>query len=127
MYPTTASHRPQHVLRGGHPGDGVCSGFRLHTHRKAAIVCVRCCQQLQDRYCCAGGLLYCGKNPRNPDREVRLACRNDFRQSHLLDKIIPTIEEVLAEGEMERPKAHGEEVEIAIPHMEGLGDVGHHG
>jgi CRISPR-associated protein Cas1 len=66
-----------------------------------------------------------GKNPRNPEREVRLACRDTFRQSHLLDKIIPTIEEVLAAGEMERPKAHDEAVEIAIPNKEGFGDAGY--
>jgi len=42
-----------------------------------------------------------------------------------LDKIIPTIEEVLAAGEVERPKAHEEAVEIAIPNREGLGDAGH--
>ena len=66
-----------------------------------------------------------GKNPRNPEREVRLACRDAFRQSHILDKIIPTIEEVLAAGEVERPKAHEEAGEIAIPNKEGLGDAGY--
>ncbi|MDD2271962.1 MAG: type I-E CRISPR-associated endonuclease Cas1e [Desulfuromonadaceae bacterium] len=67
------------------------------------------------------------KNPRNPEREVRLACRDAFRQSHLLDKIIPTIEEVLAAGEIERPKAHEEAVEMAIPNKEGIGDAGYRG
>lgn len=67
------------------------------------------------------------KNPHNPEREVRLACRDAFRQSKLLDKIIPTIEEVLAAGEVERPKAHEEAVEIAIPNKGGLGDAGHRG
>ena len=66
-----------------------------------------------------------GKNPHNPEREVRLACRDAFRQSHILDKIIPTIEEVLAAGEVERPKAHEEAVEMAIPNKEGLGDAGY--
>ncbi|MDA8431294.1 MAG: type I-E CRISPR-associated endonuclease Cas1e [Geobacteraceae bacterium] len=65
-----------------------------------------------------------GKNPHNPEREVRLACRDAFRQSKMLDKIIPVIEEVLAAGEMERPKAHEEAVEMAIPNKEGLGDAG---
>jgi CRISPR-associated protein Cas1 len=67
------------------------------------------------------------KKPHNPEREVRLACRDAFRQSKLLDKIIPTIEEVLAAGEMEKPKAHEEAVDIAIPNKEGIGDAGHRG
>jgi CRISPR-associated protein Cas1 len=67
------------------------------------------------------------KKPRDPEREVRLACRDIFRQSHLLEKIIPTIEEVLAAGEMERPKATVESVEMAIPNKEGIGDAGHRG
>jgi CRISPR-associated protein Cas1 len=56
-----------------------------------------------------------------------LACRDSFRQSGLLKRIIPTIEEVLAAGELERPKPHEEAVEIAIPNKEGLGDAGHRG
>jgi CRISPR-associated protein Cas1 len=68
-----------------------------------------------------------GKNPRNPEREVRLACRDAFRQSKLLDKIIPTIEEVLAAGGIEKPKAHEEAVDIAIPNKEVFGDAGYRG
>lgn len=67
------------------------------------------------------------KNPKEPERNVRLACRDAFRQSRLLHRIIPAIEEVLAAGEMERPKAHEEAVPIAIPNKEGLGDAGHRG
>lgn len=67
------------------------------------------------------------KNPKDPERDVRLACRDAFRQSRLLHRIIPAIEEVLAAGEMERPKAHEEAVPIAIPNKEGLGDAGHRG
>lgn len=68
-----------------------------------------------------------GRNPREPEREVRLACRDSFRQSGVLRRIIPTIEEVLAAGELERPKPHEEAVEIAIPNKESLGDAGHRG
>jgi CRISP-associated protein Cas1 len=68
-----------------------------------------------------------GRNPREPEREVRLACRDSFRQSGVLKRIIPTIEEVLAAGELERPKPHEEAVEIAIPNKESLGDAGHRG
>ncbi len=67
------------------------------------------------------------KHPRNPEREVRLACRDAFRQSKILHRIIPTIEEVLAAGEVERPKAHEEAVDMAIPNKEGIGDAGHRG
>ncbi|OGQ98397.1 MAG: subtype I-E CRISPR-associated endonuclease Cas1, partial [Deltaproteobacteria bacterium RIFOXYD12_FULL_55_16] len=44
-----------------------------------------------------------GRNPSNPEREVRLACRDAFRQSGLLKRIIPTIEQVLAAGELSPP------------------------
>ncbi len=63
----------------------------------------------------------------NPEREVRLACRDAFRQSRLLHRIIPTIEEVLAAGEIPLPPAHEEAVQIAIPNKEELGDAGHRG
>lgn len=67
------------------------------------------------------------KNPHNPERQVRIACRDAFRQTKLLRQIIPKIEEVLAAGEIERPKDHTEAVEIAIPNKEGVGDAGHRG
>jgi CRISPR-associated protein Cas1 len=65
------------------------------------------------------------KKPGNPEREVRLACRDSFRQSRLLDRIIPTIEEVLAAGELTKPEAPAESVAPAIPNKEGIGDAGH--
>lgn len=65
------------------------------------------------------------KNPIDPERQVRLACRDIFRQSRLLDKIIPTIEEVLAAGGTVKPMAHDEAVPLAIPNKESLGDAGH--
>ncbi len=63
----------------------------------------------------------------NPEREVRLACRDSFRQSRLLDRIIPTIEEVLAAGGLPKPEAPAESVAPAIPNKEGIGDAGHRG
>lgn len=65
------------------------------------------------------------KKPRDPEREVRLACRDSFRQTKLLQRIIPTIEQVLAAGGVERPRPHEEAVDMAIPNKEGLGDAGH--
>lgn len=67
------------------------------------------------------------RSPANPEREVRIACREAFRQTRLLHRIIPTIEEVLSAGEIEIPKPHEEAVPIAIPNKEGIGDVGHRG
>jgi CRISPR-associated protein Cas1 len=65
------------------------------------------------------------KEPANPEREVRLACRDVFRQTHLLKKIIPLIEDVLAAGGLAPPEAPEESVEPAIPNPESLGDAGH--
>ncbi len=67
------------------------------------------------------------KKPQEPEREVRIACRDAFRQARVLHRIIPTIEEILAAGEMEVPKPPEEAVEIAIPNKEGIGDAGHRG
>jgi len=68
-----------------------------------------------------------GRNPSNPEREVRLACRDAFRQSGLLKRIIPTIEQVLAAGELSPPVFPEESVAPAIPNKEQLGDVGYRG
>jgi CRISPR-associated protein Cas1 len=67
------------------------------------------------------------KKPQQPEREVRVACRDAFRQSRILGRIIPIIEEILHAGELEKPKPHEEAVEIAIPNKEGMGDAGHRG
>jgi len=65
------------------------------------------------------------KNPRNPEREVRLACRDVFRKTKILGKLIPLIEEVLSAGEMHPPEAPKESVPPAILTEKGLGDAGH--
>lgn len=67
------------------------------------------------------------RKPNDPEREVRIACRDAFRQSKILARIIPTIEEILHAGGLERPKPHEEAVEMAIPNKEGIGDAGHRG
>ncbi|WP_072325592.1 type I-E CRISPR-associated endonuclease Cas1e [Marinospirillum alkaliphilum] len=63
--------------------------------------------------------------PTYPDREVRLACRDIFRTTHLLARLIPLIEEVLAAGEIEPPPPPSDAQPIAIPEPESLGDAGH--
>lgn len=65
------------------------------------------------------------RSPAKPDREVRQACRDIFRETRLLKKIIPTIEEVLAAGEIEPPEPPEESVPPAIPNPESIGDEGH--
>lgn len=67
------------------------------------------------------------RRPFDPEREVRIACRDSFRQTRLLKRIIPTIEEVLAAGGVEIPKPPEEAVEPAIPNKENIGDAGHRG
>lgn len=67
------------------------------------------------------------KKPFSPERHVRLACRDAFRKTKLLKRIIPTIEEVLTAGEFSVPKPFEESVEPAIPNKESMGDAGHRG
>lgn len=64
-------------------------------------------------------------NRSEPERETRLYCRNSFRKHNLLERIIPTIEEILAAGGVTIPDAHGEAMPIAIPNKEQTGDAGH--
>jgi CRISP-associated protein Cas1 len=65
------------------------------------------------------------KAPPQPERVVRLACRDAFRETKLLGKIIPLIEEVLTAGGLEPPKPPKESVAPAIKETEGMGDAGH--
>ena len=65
------------------------------------------------------------KKPTQAEREVRLACRDVFRETKLLGKIIPLIEQVLAAGGMEPPKPPKEAVPPAIKETGRLGDAGH--
>lgn len=65
------------------------------------------------------------KSPAEPEREVRLACRDLFRSDKLLGRIIPLIEEVLAAGGINPPEAPPESVPPAIPNPESHGDAGH--
>lgn len=63
--------------------------------------------------------------PPNPERAVRIACRDAFRQSRLLERIIPDIEDILAAGEITRPEPPEESVGPAIPNPNTIGDAGH--
>jgi CRISPR-associated protein Cas1 len=65
--------------------------------------------------------------PHSPERAVRIACRDAFRQGRIMHRIIPTIEQVLAAGELSLPKMPEESVAPAIPNKEQIGDAGHRG
>ncbi len=64
-------------------------------------------------------------NPHNPEQQVRVACRDVFRQTRLLEKIIPGIEEMLAAGEITPPERFDEQIAPAIPNTLSIGDAGH--
>lgn len=61
----------------------------------------------------------------NPEQQVRIACRDVFRESRLLERIIPGIEEMLSAGGIEPPEPAADAVLPAIPNTEAIGDAGH--
>lgn len=61
------------------------------------------------------------------ERAVRLACRDSFRATGLLSKIIPGIEEVLKAGDLPVPEPSSEALGPAFDDGPGGGDVGHRG
>lgn len=63
-------------------------------------------------------------HPAEPDKEVRLACRDIFRSTKLTGKLIPLIEEVLSAGEIEPPQPLPDMLPPAIPEPESMGDKG---
>jgi CRISPR-associated protein Cas1 len=67
------------------------------------------------------------RGPSNAEQEVRLACRDVFRTTKLLDRIIPGIDEMLAAGGVEAPAAAPEQILPVIPTERPLGDAGHRG
>lgn len=66
-------------------------------------------------------------SPRSPERKVRQACRDVFRESKLLDRLIPMINEVLSAAGEAPPKPAPEAIPPAIPNKKNLGDDGHRG
>ena len=62
---------------------------------------------------------------RDVARDVRLGCRDMFREQKLLRRIIPVMEEILAAAGQSLPPAHPEAVPVAFPDKKGLGDAGH--
>lgn len=65
------------------------------------------------------------KGTKRADRDVRIACRDSFRKTRLLKKIIPTIEETLAAGDIQPPPPPEDAQPPAIPEPVPEGDIGH--
>lgn len=59
------------------------------------------------------------------ERAVRLACRDSFRESGLLSKIVPGIEEVLKAGDLPIPEPPAEALGPAFEDTPRSGDAGH--
>lgn len=72
------------------------------------------------------GLAQKGRIDMPLEREVRLACRNSFRRTGLLGRIIPGIDEVLDAGGVARPEPPKEALGPAFEE-EQSGDDGHRG
>lgn len=60
----------------------------------------------------------------NDERDVRLKCRDMFRKTRLLERIIPDIEAILLASGVDAPEDSGV-VGPAFPGIKGLGDAGH--
>jgi CRISPR-associated protein Cas1 len=68
-----------------------------------------------------------GRRVDDPVAEVRRRCRDAFRRSGLLGRLVPLIEEVLAAGGLPVPEAAPEAQPVAFEGPEGIGDDGHRG
>lgn len=65
------------------------------------------------------------RDPTDPDRMTRLACRDMFREKKILKRIIPMIDEVLSAGGLELPEKPDDSQPVAIEDRQGIGDVGY--
>ena len=72
----------------------------------------------------AGRIAKGGNQDIPPERAVRLECRDMFRKTNLLERIIPTIGQMLSAGGLEEPKEAPEGMPPAIKE-DTIGDDGH--
>lgn len=71
-----------------------------------------------------------GQSDGPPERQVRIACREAFRKSGLLEKIIPDIGDILLAGGLIPPdeaETAPEAIDPVIPAQKASGDDGHRG
>jgi len=73
------------------------------------------------------GLAAKGKLGGDPVGETRRSCRDIFRKTNLLERLIPGIEEMLSAGGLPVPENAPEAMPVAFEDPEGLGDAGHRG
>jgi len=66
-------------------------------------------------------------DPEHPERVVRHRCRDAFRRTRIVERLIPLIDKVLAGGGIDPPGKPSEALDPAIPEEKKLGDVGHRG
>jgi CRISPR-associated protein Cas1 len=64
---------------------------------------------------------------KDPVRETRIACRDSFRKSRLLEKVIPDIEAILSAGGLDRPEPPADAVGPAFADPAGSGEEGQRG
>jgi CRISPR-associated protein Cas1 len=64
-------------------------------------------------------------NPENIEMAVRHRCRDMFRETRLLKRIIPTIDDVLAAGGLTPPGIPADAQPAALQDRKGIGDVGY--
>ncbi|PIJ49778.1 subtype I-E CRISPR-associated endonuclease Cas1 [Erwinia sp. OLTSP20] len=65
------------------------------------------------------------RRPDDPEKQVRLACRDQFRSEKVLGRLIPLIEDVLAAGGISPPPPPADIQPVAIPEPLPFGDSGH--
>ncbi|OYV49200.1 MAG: subtype I-E CRISPR-associated endonuclease Cas1, partial [Acidocella sp. 20-58-15] len=63
----------------------------------------------------------------DPVGATRRRCRDAFRRTNLLARLIPTIDDVLSAGGLAVPEAPEEAQPIAFTDQPGIGDAGHRG
>jgi CRISP-associated protein Cas1 len=68
-----------------------------------------------------------GQLAEEPIGLVRRTCRNVFRRTGLLERLIPSIEEMLAASELAPPETPPDAQGPAFPDPEPMGDAGHRG
>lgn len=65
------------------------------------------------------------RHPSDIEGAVRHECRDAFRASKMLNRIVPVIDEIIAAGELPMPGINLEQVAPALPNGEQTGDAGH--
>lgn len=73
------------------------------------------------------GRLLDGERITDPVATIRRRCRDAFRRTNLLARLIPTIDDILAAGGLAVPEAPDEAQPVAIPEPDSMGDAGHRG